>query len=1173
MAGRRASGPPADLTPVLLAAGAGAVGAAAYFGAAPVVVAWAAVLATAWAAVPPVLSGKKDVYGYPQHANPTEKRKDAAFRFWKELRWRLVLPSTDWLPGWPVLASWAAAVLFGAVCWLWPVRAWPNYHIRMAWERAGDALAGAWLVASMTAAKRDVDGAGRPATRFDSKLAGVFRRAPVTFTVAGGIGASIGALAGIAAARALAYYHHWAATWAVHHPHRVPPPGWAVAVPHPAWLAPIMAVGGALASVGFAWHEETTGHWRRVSASADEWGPRWAALKADPAPVLVDRRDLGPVIVYTFDAPPNLGAMWAWPLAKKLAPTLGAGLMVAVLEHPDNAPGTRHPIRFDVAVWSKLPGFSDPELGPEVATLAAHSCFAWATEAAGYGRPVPLTVERVSADGEPSAWASRWAWPAGPSLTEIKAITDNIIKAFRCEVLIDHRSDAVFFGALDGEGIATDLRRHIANLRDERTWDRRWSQIAGIKDHPPVYQAETTARAELFDGTEVHCQAFTIRQGLDPAEVRGLEPKLATTLRAAPFVAVCGWPGPGGRPGDRHAGAVVVYWANSPVPTSLEHLCGGARDEDDDDVPASGRAGTGQAERWVLAGLVNKAFDAARLARPELAGAAELSAPGQRSHLWAVQLRLYGGVVVADVRAQAARLQQALQVSWLRVAATDEPDLAVIYAGANPAGLALEGGDQARLLLTALDWEQAWLDSKVVGASGEPPKLAGLSCMPHNSDVSVLDFTLPPGVDRATVRAAKGKLKAATGNAFVEDADSPLGADAVRLLVSAEVPLPRLARLDWDAVESTGQLSVPIGTGTNGEPVLFDLAESPHLLVTGATGSGKSSLLQVLVYGWLVKGAGVVVVDPVKGGADFAFAESHVRIAKDLEGSVEAVRAVYAEATQRKKANAAAGVSSWLDMEDPPPPLVVLVDEFTSVLIPSPVPKRTGDPELDSELDVLEAENRARTEIGILISKLAREARSAGVVVLLAAQKLAADTLEKIPGKDLKTNLGRALIGQASDGERLSALRAPRDAPSLSGEIPPGRGLFETVRRTAVLAQFWYANQQELKEHLCQKVPTGRSLEMLGHGDARTDEQMVDVGVLDLSLEDLERSAATIDEDRSMPVPSVPAGTASTDEAQLTAWLEQLSVAGEGPSTTEPSGDELFPDPEPLVSPYDDPFA
>ena len=1206
MAGRRASGPPSDLTPVLLLAGAAATGAAAYFGVAPVVVAWAAVLTAAWAAVPPVLTGKKDSYGYPQPANPAEKRKSATFRFWRELRWRLVIPGADWLPGWPVLASWAAAVVVGAICWLWPVRALPHYHVQMGLERAVDALAGAWLVASMTAAKRQVDdqagGAGRPATRFDAKLAETFRKNPVAFSVSGGTGAMVGALAGIAAQRGLDFYHHWAATWAVHHPHHVPPPGWGVVVPHTSLLVPLFAVGGALAAIGYAWHEETTGHWRHVSASADEWALRWAALKADPAPSLVDRRDLGPVTVYTFDAPPNLGAMWAWPLAKKLAPTLGAGFMVAVLEQPDNVPGTRHPVRFDVAVWSDLPDFTSPDLTPEVAVLAAHSCFAWATEAAGYGRPVPLTVERISAEGAASTWASRWAWPAGPSLVEIKAITDNIAQAFRCEVLIDHRGDAVFFGAFEEGTLAPDLERHVANLRDERAWEKRWGQIAVAKDHTPVYRAETTATAELADGTEVHCQAFTVRQGIDPAEFRGLEPKLATTLRAAPFVAVCGWPDASGRPGDRHSGAVVVYWSESPVPTSLERLGRGNEDEDDDedeeDLPAMARrarargrgpavASEGRAEQWVLAGLVNKAFDAARLSRPELAGAVELSAPGQRSHLWAVRLRLYNGVVVADVRAQAGRLQQALQVSWLRVAATDEPDLAVLYAGAVPAGLELEGGDQARLLLTALDWEQAWLDSKVVGATGEPPKLADLSHMPHNADVSVLDFLLPPGVDRATVRAAKGKLKAATGNAYVEDADSPLGADAVRLLVSTEVPLPKLARLDWGAVESSGPLSVPVGTGTDGEPVSFDLAESPHLLVTGATGSGKSSLLQVLVYGWLVKGAGVVVIDPVKGGADFAFAEGYVRTAKDLGSSVAAVRAVYAEATRRKKANAAAGVSSWLDMDDPPPPLVVLIDEFTSVLIASQVPKRTGDPELDAELDALEAENHSRTEIGILVSKLAREARSAGVVVILAAQKLAADTLEKIPGKDLKTNLGRVLIGQASDGERLSALRAPRDAPALPGEIPPGRGLFETVRRTAVLTQFWYAAQGELKQHLYEKVAPGRLLDLAETGDSeRGSEEMVDIGVLDLSLEDLEPSedgaaapalARQAQEEKEEIGPSGPEEAVEpAGGADEGTWAvdEDTPVIGEdGPSRQLPDADELFPDPEPLVSPYDDPFG
>jgi hypothetical protein len=236
MAGRKASGPQPDLTPVVLLAGAGAVGVAAYFGAAPVVVAWAAVLTAASMAVPPALTGKKDGYGFPQSANPYEKRKHATFRAWQELRWRLVLPGADWLPGWPVLATWVAAVVVGAICYLLPVRAFPRYHVEMSWERAADALAGAWLVASATAAKRQAGGPGRPATRFDAKLAEAFRKNPVAFTTSGGVGASVGALAGTAAQRGLVFYHHWAATWAVRHPHHVPSPGWAVVAPHTSWL-------------------------------------------------------------------------------------------------------------------------------------------------------------------------------------------------------------------------------------------------------------------------------------------------------------------------------------------------------------------------------------------------------------------------------------------------------------------------------------------------------------------------------------------------------------------------------------------------------------------------------------------------------------------------------------------------------------------------------------------------------------------------------------------------------------------------------------------------------------------------------------------------------------------------------------------------------------------------
>ncbi len=1183
MAGRRTAGPQSDLAPLVLLGGVAAAGAAAYFGAVPVVVAWLAVLVAAWVAVPPVLTGKKDAYGYPQPANPAEQRKLSTWRAWKQLRWRLVLPSSDWLPGWPPLAAWAAAVVVGAICFLWPVRAFPHYHVKMAAEHWADALAGAWLVASVTAARRAATqgaagGPARPATRFDAKLVAALRNNPVASTVTGGIGASMGALAGIAARYGLARYHHWAAQWAVHHPHHVPPPQWAVVAPHMAWLAPLSAVGGALAGIGAAWHQEATGHWRKVSASSDEWAPRWASLKIDPAPALVDHRELGPAMIWTFDAPPGLGAQAMWGQYKKISPTLGAGLAVAVLEHPDGAPGTRHPIRFNVIAWSELPDFTDPGLSPELATWAAHSCFAWATEAAGYGRPVPVTVERVSAEGARSAWASRWAWPGGPGLVDVKAIAEGIDKAFGCEVLIDHKADTVFFGALGAgegnEGLPPDLAKHLSDLRVQQVWDKRWSQIAGIKDHPPICRPETAMTAELEDGTEVHRQAFVTRQGIDPAEVRGLEPKIATTLQAAPYVAVCGWPVLDGRPGERHPQAMTIYWADETVPTSPEHM------------------GRSEAAAWVLAGMANKAFDDGHLARPELAGAVELSAPGQRSHLWALRLRLYGGVVVSNVRSQVSKLQQALQVSWLRVAATDEPDLVIVYAGAVPSGLALEGGERAQLALVALDWEQAWLDSKVVGAAGEPPKLAGLGHMPHNADVSVLDFTLPSGVDRSIVRAARGKLRAATGNAYVEDADSPKGADAVRLLVSRDIPLPKLAPVDWGAMDGSGALAVPVGTGTDGEPVFFDLQDSAHLLVVGATGSGKSVLLSVLVYGWLAKGAKVVVVDPVKGGADFAFAQGWARFATDLDGSVAAVRAAYAEASLRKQANAAAKVSSWLDMDEPPAPLVVLIDEFTSVLIPSPVPKKTGDPELDSELEALEAENRSRTEIGVLVSKLAREARSAGVVVLLAAQKLAADTLEKIPGKDLKTNLGRALIGQASDGERLSALRAPRDAPVLSGDIPPGRGLYEPIRRTAVLAQFWYATQAELGDQLRRRLPPPTEAPVLE--PPQDDDEMVDVGELELSLEDLlggEKDDETEEIEGAGPLEnentanevndSMTAGVENGEDDQGIAENvpEEALFAGNGashgpswPEKSHAGPDELFPEPEPVVGPYDDPF-
>jgi hypothetical protein len=66
--------------------------------------------------------------------------------------------------------------------------------------------------------------------------------------------------------------------------------------------------------------------------------------------------------------------------------------------------------------------------------------------------------------------------------------------------------------------------------------------------------------------------------------------------------------------------------------------------------------------------------------------------------------------------------------------------------------------------------------------------------------------------------------------------------------------------------------------------------------------------------------------------------------------------------------------------------------------------------------------------------------------------------------------LSRILLGRASWGDRVAALRSPDDAPPLEGEIPKGRGLFETTASTARVVQGWYASQPELAAGLARRL-------------------------------------------------------------------------------------------------------
>ena len=137
---------------------------------------------------------------------------------------------------------------------------------------------------------------------------------------------------------------------------------------------------------------------------------------------------------------------------------------------------------------------------------------------------------------------------------------------------------------------------------------------------------------------------------------------------------------------------------------------------------------------------------------------------------------------------------------------------------------------------------------------------------------------------------------------------------------------------------------VPIGRGSDGDVGIDLFSDGPHALVAGTTGSGKSLLLQT----WLLSMAlaqpprrlRFVLID-FKGGATFSPLKGlpHTDSVLDDFDSGLAFRAlvsIRAEITHRERVLADHGCADVADLPDPPPRLVVVIDEFHALMATHP---------------------------------------------------------------------------------------------------------------------------------------------------------------------------------------------------------------------------------------------
>ncbi|WAB80970.1 FtsK/SpoIIIE domain-containing protein [Microcella daejeonensis] len=163
-----------------------------------------------------------------------------------------------------------------------------------------------------------------------------------------------------------------------------------------------------------------------------------------------------------------------------------------------------------------------------------------------------------------------------------------------------------------------------------------------------------------------------------------------------------------------------------------------------------------------------------------------------------------------------------------------------------------------------------------------------------------------------TVRSATSARLQVPGAIGIDLRLEPVTALEIELIrpVEAESALPssvRVAELPSPSPQRPGR--IPIGVGVEG-PVHLDLvADGPHALIGGTTGSGKSELLRTLVLGWASAAAprehSVLLVD-FKGGAAFtglAALPHVVGLMTDLapEAAERALRSLRAELRRRER--------------------------------------------------------------------------------------------------------------------------------------------------------------------------------------------------------------------------------------------------------------------------------
>ena len=316
-------------------------------------------------------------------------------------------------------------------------------------------------------------------------------------------------------------------------------------------------------------------------------------------------------------------------------------------------------------------------------------------------------------------------------------------------------------------------------------------------------------------------------------------------------------------------------------------------------------------------------------------------------------------------------------------------------------------------------------------------------------------------------RVRVGRIASLANDLALALAASPIRIEAPvpgRPYVGIEVPNGRTSLVTLRPVlESSAfrslrsPLALALGRGVDGEPVATDLARMPHLLIAGATGSGKSVCINALITCLLCNNPPerlkLLLVDPKRvelvnfNGIPHLLAPVIV----ELDQVVAALTWVTQQMDERYHLFAATGVRNLeaynrrKGTTEPLPYIVVIVDELADLMMLAP------------------------DEVERRICRLAQMARATGIHLIIATQRPSVDVVTGLIKANFPARIAFAVASQIDSRVILDSPGAERllgrgdmlfMAPE-SNKLQRLQGCYVSDREITAVADFWRAAVDE----------------------------------------------------------------------------------------------------------------